>query len=183
MLKILTAFFSHLSKRERFVLYGAIFFISLALLDHLTLGPILSKIKSLNEEIRNQEIMIKKSLHILAQRDRIIKEVDIYSSYVTGAQSQEEETVFLLQKLEEIANESSVYVIDIKSAGLTEEGILKKYLVKINCEAQIEQLSRFFYDIESSNKLLKIEKYDIKPKTEGSSIVRCAMTISKALLP
>ena len=183
MLKILSTFFSRLSKRERLVLYGAIFFISVALLDRLMLGPILSKVKSLNKEIQSQEALSKKSLHILAQKDRIIKEVNRYASYVAHAQSQEEEIIFLLKEIEKMANKSSVYVIDIKSTGLVEEGILKKYLVKLNCEAQMEQLTKFFYDVENSNKLLKIEKYDIRPKTEGSSVLRCTASISKAVLP
>ena len=97
--------------------------------------------------------------------------------------SEEEEAVFLLKEIEEIANKSSVYVIDIKSAGLQKGDLLEKFLVKLNCEAQMEQLTKFFYDLESSKKLLKVEKYDIKPKTEGSSVVRCALTISKGVLP
>ena len=183
MIKRLFNLFSRLSKRERLVLYAASFFIALVLLDRLVMGPILFKIKSLNQEIQSQKSFIKRNLHILAQKERIRKEVNIYASYVTAAQSQEEETVFLLKEIEEIANESSVYVIDIKSAGFEKEGILKKYLVKINCEAQMEQLIHFFYDVESSNKLLQIEKYDMRPKTEGSSVLRCALSISQVVMP
>ncbi len=185
-LKILSDLFlrlSRLSKREKVVLYGAVFFISLTFLDRLILGPILSEIKSLNTEIQNQEAMIKKNLHILAQKERIKKDLSYYDSYVVYAASPEEETVFLLKDIEKRANKSSIYVVDIKSAGEDEEGEIKKYLVKLNCEAQMEQLSKFFYDVESSKKLLKIENYNIRPKSEGSSVLKCTVSISKALLP
>jgi len=182
MLKRLSTFFSRLSKRERFILYCVFCFISLALLDRLILRPILSKVKSLNREIQSQEATIKKNLYILAKKDSILKEADEYVLYVTHEQSQEEEVLFLLKEIEKLANKASVYVIDIKSAGLEEDGMFRKYLVKLNCEAQMEQITRFFYDVESSNKLLKIEKYDIKPKTEGSSVLRCTTSISKAVL-
>lgn len=183
MIKKLSTFILRLSKREKFVLYGAVFFVSLVFLDRLVLGSILSKIKLLNKEIQSQEATIKKSLHILVQKDRIKKEANKYASFVTPAQSQEEEIVFFLKGIEELANKCSVYVIDIKSVGLAEEGIFKKYLVRLNCEAQMEQLTALFYELESSNRMLKIEKYDIRPKTQGSSIVRCTVSISKAVLP
>jgi hypothetical protein len=183
MIEKLFASFSRLSKRERLVLYGAVFFISFAFLDRLILGPILSRIKSLNEDIQDQKTMIKKNLHILAQKDRITKEMNKYTPFLMQAQSQEEEMVFLLKEIEELTNKCSVYVIDIKSAGLAEEGMFKKYLVRLNCEAQMEQLTQLFYELESSNSLLKIEKFDIRPKTAGSSVVRCTTSISKAVLP
>ena len=183
MIKKLSIFISRLSKKEKFVFCGAVFFVSLVFVDRLILGSILSKIKLLDKEIQSQEATIKKSLHILAQKDRIKKEADKYASFVIPAQSQEEEMVFFLKDIEELANKCSVYVIDIKSAGLAEEGVFKKYLVKLNCEAQMEQLTALFHGVESSNKLLKIEKYDIRPKTGGSSIVRCTASISKAVLP
>ncbi|MCK4519565.1 MAG: hypothetical protein KAT96_00120 [Candidatus Omnitrophica bacterium] len=183
MIKKLSAYILRLSKREKFVFFSAIFFVSLIFLDRLVLGPILSKMKLLNKEIQSQESTIKKSLHILAQKDRLKKETNKYASFVVPAQSQEEEMVFFLKDIEELANKCSVYVIDIKSAGLAEEGIFKKYFVRLNCEAQMEQLTELFYKLESSSKMLKIEKYDIKPKTEGSSVVRCTVSISKAVLP
>lgn len=182
-MKNLSAFISRLSKRERLVFYGTAFVIAIVFLDRLVLGAILFKMKSLSQEIKVQEATIKKSLHILAQKDRIEKEANKYTAFVTPAQSEEEEMILLLKAIEELADKSSAYVIDIKPGGFTESGVFKKYLVKLNCEAQMEQLTEFFYKIESSDKLLQIEKYDIKPKTEGSSVVRCSMSISKAVFP
>jgi hypothetical protein len=46
----------------------------------------------------------------------------------------------------------------------------------------MEQVPTFFQGIESSTKLLKIEKYQIQPKTKDSSIARCAVTIYKTVL-
>ena len=182
-MKKLSIYISRLSKSEKIILCGAAFFVSLVFLDRLILSSILSKIELLDREVQSQEAMIKKSLHILTQEDRIKKEANQYASFVTPAQSQEEETVFFLKDIEELANKCSVYVIDMKSSGLTEEDMFKKYLVRLNCEAQMEQLIRLFYELESSTKMLKIEKYDIRPKTEGSSIVRCTVSISKVVLP
>jgi Tfp pilus assembly protein PilO len=91
--------------------------------------------------------------------------------------------VSLLKEIESFANKSSVYLVDMKPAGLKPSDSSKKYLISLNCEAQMEQLSDFMYNIENSNKLLTIEKYQISPKSKESSVVRCSMSIAKIIMP
>jgi DNA-directed RNA polymerase subunit F len=176
-------FFSHLSKRERLILYVALGFISLTILDRLIIYPVLSKMKSLNEEIQEEKTRIKRDLHILAQRDRITKESQRYTRYSTQGLSIEEVTTLLLKEIGELAEKTSVYLIDIKPTGTKEEVVYRKYFVTLSCEAQMQQIIDFMYKIESSNNLLKIEKYNISQKSEESSIARCSMTISKTAIP
>ena len=47
----------------------------------------------------------------------------------------------------------------------------------------MEQLVDFMYNIENSDKLLMIEKYQISPKSKESSVAKCAMSISKIVIP
>jgi len=176
-------FVARLSKREKIIFYAAIFFVSLTLLDRLIISPIYSKIKSLNEETQEKESSIKKNLHILAQKDRISSEITKYTSFLGSAKSEEEETTSLLKEIEGLANKAGVYLIDMKPAGLKDKGSSKKYLINLNCEAQMEQLIDFMYNIENSNELLTIEKYQISPKSKESSVVRCSMSIAKIIMP
>ncbi len=176
-------FVSHLSKKEKIIFYTAISFVSLTLLDRLIISPIYSKIKSLNEEIQEKESSTKKNLHILAQKDRISSEIAQYTSFLSSAKSEEEETTLLLKEIEGLANKSSVYLVDMKPGGLKDSGSSKKYLISLNCEAQMEQLSDFMYNIENSNELLTIEKYQISPKSKESSVVKCSMSIAKIVMP
>ena len=48
--------------------------------------------------------------------------------------------------------------------------------------AQMPEVASFFHHLESSNELLRVEKYDIQPKNKESSIARCSMTVSKTVL-
>jgi Tfp pilus assembly protein PilO len=182
-LKTLYNFVARLSKREKIIFYVAISFVSLTLLDRLIISPIYSKIKSLNKEIQERESSIKKNLHILAQKDRISSEITKYASFLSSAKSEEEETTSILKEIENLANKSSVYLVDMKPAGLKGIGTSKKYLINLNCEAQMEQLSDFMYNIENSNELLTIEKYQISPKSKESSVVKCSMSIAKIIMP
>jgi len=177
------SFFLNLSKRERLILYVAAGFISLTILDRLIVNPVLSKMRSLDEGIKQEITRIKRDLHILAQKDRIIKESKKYARYSIEDTPEEEITTSLLKEIENLANENSVYLIDIKPSGIKEETVYSKYFVKISCEAQMEQIINFMYNIEKSSNLLNIEQYNITPKSEGSSIAQCSMVISRAVIP
>lgn len=185
MLKMqaLHTFLSHLSKRERAILYVVIFVISLVSLDRLIIHPIYSKIESLDKEIREKESAVKKNVRIVAQKDRILAESAKYSSFVTASVSEEEEITSILKEIEAIANKNSVYLFDMKPASSKNTEASKKYMVNLNCEAQMEQIIEFMFNIENSNKLLTIEKYEISPKSKESSIAKCSMSISRIAVP
>jgi len=182
-IQALYAFLSRLSKREKLILYLSVFFVSLTLLDRLAISPISSKMRALDKEIQDKEAGIKRDIKMLAQKDRIAAESAKYNSFLDKTKSEEEETSSLLKEIESLAGKSTVYLIDMKPGGVKEAGQSRKYLVSLNCEAQMEQLVDFMYNIENSLKLLIIEKYQISPKTRESSVARCSMTVSKIAAP
>ena len=176
-------FLSNLSKREKLILYGAVFFISLTIIDRLILSPIFYKMKSLDKEIQEQESSIKNNLHILAQKDRISTESDKYASFITNSKTAEEETTSVLKEVEIMANQASVYLIDLKPIEPKTLGFYKQYSVNLNCEGQMEQIINFMYSIENAKTLLIIDRYQITPKSKESSVARCSMTVSKIVIP
>jgi Tfp pilus assembly protein PilO len=182
-LQDLQDFLSRLSKRERLIFYGAAFFVSLAFFDFLILSPVFSKINSLDTEIRQRELGIKKNLHILAQKDRITVEKAKYVSFSSLKKSDEEEITALLKEIEKLADKHSVYLVDMKPADAKGKGSSNKFYVNLNCEAQMEQIVSFMYGIENSDELLTVDKYQINPKSKDSSIAKCAMSICKVVLP
>lgn len=172
-------FLSKLPKKEKKLFYAAVIFISLALFDLLIVSPIFSKMKLLDQEIRDKSSGIKKYSHILSQKDRILAERDKYNSFLVSMKSEDEEITSLLKEIETMAEKSSVYLIDMKPVEVKGTGEQSKYLVSLNCEAQIEPLITFMYSIENSAGLLTIDKYEMSPKSKESSIVKCSMSISK----
>ena len=174
---------THLSKRERLILNVAAFFVSMILLDRLIINPVSSKMRSLGQEIEDEKTAIKKNLRLVAQKDKISSESEKYNSYVSSSKSEEEEMTSILKEVENLANKSSVYLIDMKPGGLKESASTKKYLINLNLESQMEQLIEFMYNVESSNHLFIIEKYQVGPKSKESSVAKCSITISKTIIP
>ena len=181
--KKIYAFFQHLSKREKLILYLASGFILLTIMDRLIIFPVLSKMKSLDEELVRERADIKRDLHILAQKERILKDNNKYNKYAIEDLTAEEITTALLKEIENLGSSASVYLIDIKPTSITQEDIFLKYYVSLSCEAQMEQIIDFMYKIESSNNLLMVEKYNLGPKSEDTSIARCTLLISKTVIP
>ncbi|MFH1867406.1 MAG: type 4a pilus biogenesis protein PilO [Candidatus Omnitrophota bacterium] len=172
-------FLSRLSKREKSVLYISTIFISLALIDRLIVSPIYAKVTSLGKDIKEKEASIKRNIHMLAQKERIEAERTKYSSYIQLLESSDDDVTSLLKEVERLANEASVYLIDIKPAGLKKEEGYSKLLVKLNCEAPMADIAGFMHSIESSDSLLTVESYKIGPKGKGSDAARCSMSISR----
>lgn len=181
-LKSILAFISKLSKRERTIFYLTSVIVGVVLLDRLVMSPILSKIYALNEMISTQEDSIEQSLLIVMQEKRIEGESEQYTPYLSEPQGEEKEVTAFLKEVENIAKKSSVYLVDIKPAGKDVEGVSTRYFVKLNLEAQMEQVFTFFHNITNYAKLLKIESYNITPKTEGTSVVTCSASVSKTII-
>jgi hypothetical protein len=181
--KSIVSFISRLSKRERAIFYVTAFIVGLVLLDRFMLSPILAKISDLDEAIGLREELITQSLLIVTQEKRIERESSRYAPYLSVPQEEEKEKTAFLKDVENIAKKSLVYLIDIKPAGKDAGGGSTRYFVKLDFEAQMEQVFNFFYGVTHFEQLMKIEGYQIKPKTEGSSIVTCSMSVSKAVIP
>jgi Tfp pilus assembly protein PilO len=182
-LKSIVTLISRLSKRERTIFYVTVFVVGVVLLDRLILSPILSKITELNDTIRLEEEAIEQSLLIVTQEKRIEGEAKEYSSYLSKVQTEEKEVTSFLKEVENIAKQSAVYLIDVKPSGKNVDGVSTRYFVKLSFEAQMEQVMNFFHSITNFNQLLKIESFEIAPKSEGGSVVTCSTSISKAIIP
>ncbi len=180
MIQAFYAFVGRLSKKEKAVLYVAIFLVSLTALDRLIISPIFSKVGSLNKEIRQKEAEVKKNLRLLAQKDRILAENAKYGSFLANPSNNEDEQITsVLKEIEGLANKSSVYLVDMKPGNAKDSGASKKILVNLNCEAQMEQIVDFIYSIENSSSLLSIGKYQLAPKSKESSVVKCSISVYK----
>ena len=184
MKKKLIEIYKKMSSRERGVLFFTLFVILALLIDRFVVEPVHHNLELLSTDIREEEKAIRKSLHVLVQKDRIVSEQKEFMVYSVEAKNPEEEMVGLLKEIQAMADHASVSLLYVKpatAAGKEGEGV-KKYYASLECEAQMEQVTSFFHSVENSTKLLKIERYEIQPKTKDSSIARCTMTISKTVL-
>lgn len=182
MLKKLAEWYKRRSKREKMILWGTALAMGILFSDRLVLAPALDKIASMDDRIHNEESAIRQSLMVLVQKDRISAEGKEFIAYSVEGKDPEKQMTALLKEIESLADHASVSLLYVKPANIKDEKETKKYLATLECEAEMEGVANFFYSIESSNKLLKIEKFQIQPKTQGSSIAHCTVTVSRTVL-
>jgi len=183
-LQALGTFITKLSKREKTVFYVAVSVVLILFLDRIIIYPIYTKIKSLNGAVQDKKVRIEREMRILAQKDRISQESSTYAAYLTAAVSQEEAMTAFLKEIETLANKSALSIIDMKPAGVKEEkDKSKKFSVSLTCEGEMEQILEFMYNVENSQSLLSVERYQVSPKSRESSVASSSMTISKIVIP
>ncbi len=181
-IQVFQVFLGRLNKKEKIIFYAAVVAVALVVFDRAIISPVFNKIRSLNKEIRDKQAEIKKDLRILSQKDKISAQGAKYGSFLGNAQiSDDEQVTLLLKELEGLASKSSVYLVDMKPSGIKESGSSKRIMINMNCEAQMEQLVDFMYNIENSNSLISIEKYQLTPKTKESSVAKCSISVYKVV--
>jgi Tfp pilus assembly protein PilO len=176
------AFFNRLSKRERLIAIGAFGIVFVLVTDQLVIRQIFKSLQSLDQQAKDLENSIKKSVRMLSQKERMLAEIEKYKTYSVEIKSPEEETGALLKHIEELANQSSVNLLYAKPAGSRPDETIKKFIVSLECEGQMAQMVKFFYEVENSNLLLKIDKFTLQPTAAGSSVVKCGATVSRAVV-
>ena len=178
----LFAMYHKFSKAEKQALWAALLVVGLMFTDRVFIMPVTTTLSVLTTSIREQEGAIKKSMNMLLHKDGIINESREYMAYSVEAKNPEEEMVSLLKEVESVAEKSGVNLVYVKPAATKEDKGIKKYYCILECEAAMEPLAVFFHGVESSTKLLKIEKYQIQPKSKESSTARSTVTIYKTVL-
>jgi Tfp pilus assembly protein PilO len=181
--KKISAFFAKRSKREKMILLGTVTAILLVATDRFVVTPVTTSLAKTQQQITDEQTAVRNSLFLLLKKQDISAESREANRYVTAPNSPDEEMTGLLREIEAMAEQASLNLMYVKPASTREgEGGVKKYLANMECEAEMEQIVTFFYSIGSSSKLIKIEKYEIQPKSKESSVARCVITISKTVL-
>ena len=175
-------FFSRLSKREKFIAIISVVLIAGVFLDKIVFAPVINKFESLNEQILIQEKKLKKTMRILLQEELITDEYEKYVRHIKQERSNEEEVAVLLKDIEEIANDSSVFIVDMKPSPVKNWESYKKYTIKIEAEATVGYLADFIYRLEKTPRLLRVVELRLSPKKNEFSILRIRMAITQILV-
>lgn len=174
--------FKKLSGRERAVLYATVSVLGLVFIDRMILSPAIAKMNEIERRIKDEESQIRTNLKILLQKDRIREESRELNEFAPPAKTSEEEMTSLLREIEVLADRSSVSLLYVRPSTTKEEPDRKRFMATLEIESEMQPVAGFFHAVESSPKLLRIEKFEIAPKSKESSLVRCVLTVSKTVL-
>jgi len=174
--------FSRLSKRERRAVYISIALVVCVFFDRAVFRPVTRKIESSNGEITIQEKKLEKSLQILAEESSITTEYNKFTQNIKQALSDEETTAALLSSIEKMASSVSVTLVDMKPTAVEKTEFYKKYSVKLEVDAKMNNLVDFIYQLENFPQLLRVSEFRITPEKKDA-FLKTFMTVSEILIP
>lgn len=172
-----------LSGREKILFYAAVIIVLAGLVQMFVFRALSDKISSLNRDILIKEKALRKSLRTYNLRDNILDDHRKYGEYLKIEGSDEEITARLFKEVEKIARKTKVYVADIKPHPLKEASYYKKFIIEIQVEASLDNLTEFLYYLHKSTLPLRAEKLALAVKKEGNpTVLKGSMFINAVFL-
>ncbi len=183
MLKVVKAFVSGLSDKERKLFYMTCAILGVVLFDRIIVGPVTERLSMLKEETRAQMRLTQQNIQILEYRDRIINNALKYEAYyVPKVLSREERIGRFLRDVEDIARQAGVSLSDISPVRVPEGQDMPVYGLTLECDGEMQNMISFFYGIDASEKPIRISAFNMGVMSAEDHTVRCRIDIDKLIV-
>ena len=176
-------FIAGLNDNQKKLLVFAVVIVIVALFDRLLIGPTMSRLSSINEDITKEEATIKQDMRFLSYKDRIIKESQEIDPYLTKNVTTDEEMVAaFLRKIESLAADAKVTLIKINPASPQQDAEYWKYQADLECSGNLADVISFMHLINSATDLMKVDKFDFSGKKSDTDEIKATMTVEKVVI-
>ena len=176
-------FISGLSDNGKKLLAAAVIVIVIALFDRLLIGPTMSRMAAIDQDIAKEEILIKQDLHFLGYKNKILEEDRAFESYIIKDLPGEEEIIAgFLKKLEMLANKAGVTLIKVTPSVGTQEKEYLRYQADLECSGKFADVAAFMHLVGANDDLMKVVKFNFSSKKADSDEIKAAMTVDKIIV-
>lgn len=183
MIDKVEAFYGKLAAREKVLFMIAAVFIFFALVDNIVLRPVAAHMQLMDIDIKSKSEAIRRDMRIVSFREGILRDYSHYIKYLdSGDKSQEEIIASLLRKIETVAAEKSVAILNIQSGDSSAKSSFKEYKATLACEGPLKNILGLMHELEESDYLFRITKYDFVPKSKGADIMKANIEMSRVLV-
>lgn len=159
-----------LSGREKLILYVLIAVTFLGANVLFVFEPVIRRNITLNNEIQNVNLRIKRYLALLGKEKFILdnyNKLNLDSPELLGRQDR---VVSLLSELEDTAKNAGIQIIEIRPEAGSKKGKRQETVVNLKAEAAMEQYVKFIYDLENSRFLLRIKSLQLSVKSNSQAL-------------
>lgn len=171
--------FSRLRKREKF-LFGVTACVILSLGFYiLVVEPLYKRWSDLDSDFEAAKSRLFKNLKLLSQKESLERQYEKYKVYMEKTQAAEDETAAILKEIENVALSCGVKITGIKPKAARQFKTYRKFRIEVVAEAKIGQFMKFIYDLESSKRLLKVERLVLSLKGTQSELLKATLIIRK----
>lgn len=159
-----------LNKRENLILLATGALIIFGFCFKIILDPLLVKNEVLNNKIKIARTKLKKDLLLLNQKEYWQGAYAKISSEANPQQESEDSSTNILVKIEKLAKNSNVRIVDIRPQTQKNLSSDKENYVELRIEGDMESCLRFIYNIENSLALFQIRRFQLNAKPASSNL-------------
>lgn len=176
-------FIAGLNDNQKKLLVIAMVIVVAALLDRLFIGPTMSHLSAIEEDIAKEEVTIKQDIRFLGYKDRIVQESNEIAPYLTTNMSTDEEMIAaFLKKIENLAAQTKVNLIKINPAAGEQDAEYWKYQADLECSGNLGDVISFMHAVNSDTDLMKVDKFNFSGKKSDTDEIKATMTIEKIVV-
>jgi Tfp pilus assembly protein PilO len=176
-------FIAGLNENQKKLLVIAVVIVIAALFDRLLIGPTMSQLSSIQDDITKEEATIKQDMRFLGYKDRIAKESQEINPYLTQHKLTDNEMIAaFLNKIQNLATESKVNLVKINPAPGEQDADYWKYQADLECSGQLADVIAFMHSINSDTDLMKVDKFNFSGKKSDTDEIKATMTVEKIVV-
>lgn len=172
---------SNISKREKTLLFISVGVAAAAVFYNVIVEPLVIKWKTVNGQIEAKIILLSKNKGLLSRYKTLEEEYINYPVLLKSGRNEEEELAGALGEIEGISKKTACFIINIKPKASKKFGNYKEISFDVTTEGSIDEISRFMYEIETSEKILRIRQFTITSKSGTSKNLKASFLISKIM--
>jgi len=169
-----------LTKREKVISYLTLAVVIFSIGFNFVLAPIFKRIDTLNKETGIVRFRLKKYLQLIREKSSLENK---YRNFTSGLNLPEQggAGVSAPLALEAIAKDANIRIVDIRPQNTSSRGVYSESIIDVRTEGDIEGYLKFFYNVENSLYLLKINKFQLSAKPAGT-LLEGSFSISQLVL-
>jgi len=171
------------SKREQILLGAAVIIITVAVSYSFVIDPLAGAFFRLNRQIETGLLKLDKSYKLLGMKEAITAEYNNYEGYIKPVRSEEEEMASMLKAIESIARKNGISITNIRPQPVKARTFYKEFIFEINAEADIGNISKFIYELQTSENLLRVTKLTLTTSYAKTRTLKAVMEVSRPSLP
>ncbi len=174
------------SRKEKML--GLITFLAAlaALIYASAFDPFLEKWSRLDRQIKSKRNAFAKDAELLSEAAAIRGAYKRWAESVPVSPGGETDVTAILSTIEEIAKKNSVRLVSVKPVAGRGDSSSRPYateiLLDVSAEADAQSLSKFMYEVERPEKLLRIRRLTVAPGSTERGGLRCTFLIGKIVV-
>lgn len=168
-----------ISKREKIIGAVAVTVVLSGLVYKLILANAINQYQALNKEIVKARLDLERANRLLSNQKQI---EDAYSKVFAEKKSNktENEIVFdVLSEIQAASKGANINLTDIKPQAAKKTGGFAVLSIDLKAEGSVKEITKFLYSLINSQNFIKIETFQISPKSSTNPTLELRLSLNK----